>query len=319
MTGPPPAAVRLVEADEVSPLRSQALYHGLALAMTESSPDTIVLCRPAGPYFCVGFHQSPREELDLDWCRRQGYPVIQRAIGGGTVFLDARQLFYQCVFHRRQAPLAVAAIYRQFLTPAVQTLRALGLPACLEGVNEIEVNGRRIAGTGGGQLGEAVLVVGNLLFDFAPEVMGRAWRLPSGAFRRLAEEGLRLHLATLAAMLDRPPSEAEIRRRLVAEYEAGLGRPLVPGVLTLEEEAAVESEERRLARLDEAGAVARPRDSRLKVTHRVWVHEWHWPVSGGEARVTARLADGRVEAIEMAGGALSPQEAERRVLEALGR
>ena len=317
MTVVPTPPVRLLDLGEVSPLRSQALYHGLAECMDDQSPDTIVLCRPAAPYFCVGYHQSPSEELDLDWCRDNGYPVLQRRIGGGTVFLDPSQFFYQCIFHRRRAPLMVEALYRRFLMPAVETLRALGLPAALEGVNEIEVGGRRIAGTGGGQIGEAVVVVGNFLFDFPAAVMGRAWRVPSNDFRRLAEDGLRLHLATLNSVLAERPSEARIRAELVTRYEAGLGRPLVPGSLSAAEEAQVLEEEGRLPRPGEAGGGIRPRGAGLKVTHRVWVHEWTRPVGGARMRVTARVADGRVEALAVDGGALGSQEAEQWVLREL--
>ena len=313
------APVRLLDLGAVSPLRSQAVYHGLAERMDDAACDTIVLCRPAAPYFCVGHHQVPGEELDLDWCRRRSYPVIQRRIGGGTVFLDERQLFYQCVFHRRQAPFAVEAIYRRFLTPAVRALQTLGLRASLEAVNEIEVEGRRIAGTGGGQIGEAVVVVGNLLLGFPAEVMARAWRVPSAAFRRLAEEGLRHHLTTLARLLDAPPSPEEMGRRLVAEYARALGRPLVPGALTAAEEAAIRDAEQMLSRLDQPGARERPRDAALKVTHRVRVREWVWPGGAGPVRVTARLADGRIEALSVAGEGITQEEAERRVLEALAR
>ena len=308
--------VRLLDLGEVSPLRSQALYHGLGESMDEDSPDTVVLCRPGAPHFSVGYHRSPAGELDLDWCRASGYPVFRRRIGGGTVFLDRSQLFYQCIFHRRRAPLMVDAIYRRFLMPAVEALRALGLPASLEGINEIEVSGRRIAGTGGGQIGEAVVVVGNFLLDFPFHLMGRAWRVPSPQFRRLAEDGLRLHLATLGALLPSVPPEAEIRRRLVAGYEAGLGRPLVPGPLTAAEEAAVGLEERRLVHLHGAAA-RRPQPTRLKVTRRVWVHQWTWPAPEGETRVTARVADRRIEELVVAGAPLTRQDAERRVLEAL--
>jgi len=317
MTVVPTPPVRLLDLGAVSPLRSQALYHALAESMGEDSPDTIVLCRPSAPYFCVGYHQSPGEELDLDWCRDNGYPVFRRRIGGGTVFLDTSQLFYQCVFHRRRAPLMVNAIYRRFLIPAVETLRALGLPAALEGVNEIEVGGRRIAGTGGGQIGEAVVVVGNFLFDFPAAVMGRAWRVPSNDFRRLAEDGLRLHLATLNSVLAERPSEARIRAELVTRYEAGLGRSLVPGSLSAAEEVRVLEEEERLLRPGETRGGVRPRGARLKVTHRVWVHEWTWSVGGGDARVTARVADRGIEDLVVSGAALARDDAERRVLEAL--
>ena len=316
---PPSEEVRLLDLEEVSPLRSQALYHGLAESMDESAPDTIVLCRPASPYFCVGYHQAPRAELDLAWCRENGYPVFQRRIGGGTVFLDPNQLFYQCIFHRSRAPLDVASIYRCFLTPPVRVLQSLGLAAALEGVNEIEVGGRRIAGTGGGQIGEAVVVVGNLLFDFPANVMARAWRVPSGEFRRLAEEGLRRHLATLRGELSGDPPEAEIRERLVEAYEAALGRPVIPGRLTPSEEVAVRREERRLARLDEAGCGARRRGPGLKVTHRVWVHEWRGRVAERRTRVTARVADGRIEELVVGGAALDREEAERRIVRLVNR
>jgi lipoate-protein ligase A len=312
-----PAPVRLLDAGAVSPLRSQALYHGLADRMDDAAPDTVVLCRPAAPCFCVGHHQSPREELDLDWCREQGYPVIRRRIGGGTVFLDGRQLFYQCVFHRRRAPFAVEAIYRRALMPVVRALEGLGLRAALEAVNEIEVDGRRIAGTGGGQIGEAVVVVGNLLLDFPVETMGRAWRVPSAQFRRLAEDGLRRHLVTLGRALGEPPSHAELGRRLAGEYERALGRPLVPGSLTPAEEAAVRREEARLGRLAGAPAEDRRRRSSLKITRRVRVHEWIWPGLAGPARVSARVADGRIEELVVAGGGMDGDEAERRVREAL--
>jgi lipoate-protein ligase A len=326
-------AARLLDLGALSPLRTQALYHGLAERMGEDSPDTVVLCRPAAAAFCVGAHQDPDRELDLAWCRSQGHPVLQRRIGGGTVFLDRQQLFYQVIVHRRRAPLAVEAIYRRFLTPAVESLRALGLAAGLQGVNEIEVGGRRVAGTGGGQIGEAVVVVGNLLLDFPPSVMARAWRAPSAAFRRLALEGLKRHLAPLSQLLGGPPDESLIRRRLVQGYEAALGRALRPGPLAAAEEQAVTAWEGRLVHrggvpgggagstLVGGGGGSGPGAGvgwvRLKLTRRAWVHEWAWVVGRRPVRVTARLVDGRVEDLVIAGGGLPRDDAERRVLQAL--
>lgn len=314
MTGP----IRLLDLGAVTPLRSQALYHGLAEGMGAEVPDTIVLCRPSAPCFCVGYHGTPRSELDLGWCRERGYPVLRRRIGGGTVFLDGRQLFYQCIFHRDRAPRAVEAIYRRFLGPVVQTLRGLGLPAALEGVNEIEIGGRRVAGTGGGQIGEAVVVVGNLLLGFPRETMARAWRMPSAAFRRLAEEGLRRYLVTLGESLGAPPPEAELGRRLIRQYASALDRPIVPGSLTAAEERRVQGEERRLARLDVARGVPRPPGDRLKLTRRAWVGEWRWPVDGEPIRLTARVVDGQIEELDAAGAVLERHEMARRVRELAG-
>ena len=294
--------VRLLELGAVPPLYSQALYHGLAESMRDTSPDTLVLCWPSAPCFCVGAHRRAAEDLDLDWCQAQGYPVLHRRIGGGTVYLHPGQLFYQAVVHRRRAPFAVAAVFRRCLDPVVRTLAAMGLDARLEGVNEIEVGGRRIAGTGGGQLGEAMVVVGNLLYDFPAATMGRAWRLPSEAFRRLAVEGLHRHLVTLDELCPAgPPDPAELGRRLAAEYAREWDRPMRPGEPTPDEAYAVGAEERRLVRLGPGRRGSPERERRLKLTRRAWVGEWTWSAGAEEARVTARVANSEVEALEVVG------------------
>lgn len=316
--------VRLLDLGQVPPLHSQALYHGLAEAMTPDSPDTIALLTPSAPYFCVGFHQNAAEELDLGWCRRHGYPVLQRLIGGGTVYLDENQLFYQCVFHRSRVPFRVDAIYQTFLRAPVETLRALGVDASLHDVNELEISGRRIAGTGGGQLGEAVVVTGNLLFDFDYDAMARGWRVPSEAFRQLAADGLRRYVTTLKRELPHPPSREEAKRLLSDSYAETLGRPLVAGALSVAEEDAIARAAARLAAAGSrrAAALATARRgqrhgrlrTRLKVTGRVVVHERSWPTSAGDLRVTARVANGEIEDLVLSGdGALDRDEVERCV------
>lgn len=306
-------SIRLLDLGPVPPLRSQALYHGLAESMDANAPDTIVLCRPAAPYFCAGYHQPPEAELDLAWCRENGYPVIQRRIGGGTVFLHPGQLFYQCVFHRSRVPFDVASIYRRFLAPPVEALRRLGLDARLSGVNEIEVGIRRIAGTGGGQIGEAVVVVGNILFDFPYAVMIRAWRVPSPPFRRLAAAGLRRHLATLSGELGSAPNMGEVGRLLAEAYGDGLGRPLVSGELSARESIAIARAAARLG-TGERYQGGPSCGGKLKITGRVAVHEWTWPTPTGEVRVTTRVADGEIEELIMSGaGGMDREEVEERI------
>ena len=88
------AALRLVDAGDVGAYRSQALWHGIASAMRSDSPPTLSFCRPTEPYVGLGYHRS-LAEIDLDICRRRGLPVIRRQIGGGPVYLESDQLFFQ--------------------------------------------------------------------------------------------------------------------------------------------------------------------------------------------------------------------------------
>lgn len=239
-------AVRLLMLGAVPWIRTQSLYHALAELMTEETPDTIILARPQEPYVCVGYHQSLNAVLDRATCRAAGLPIARRRVGGGATYLDHHQQFYQCIFHHNRLPYRVDDVYARLLAAPVAVLRKLGLNAALRGGNEIEVDGRRIAGIGGGRIGEAVVVVGNILLDFDFEVMARLWRAPSDGFRRLAREAMQRRITTLWSMLPQPICAAEVQELLADAYAFSLGRPLVQGSLTEAEQAKAAEMERQL-------------------------------------------------------------------------
>lgn len=229
--------IRLLALGDVPWIRTQALYHALAELMTEDTPDTIILARPREPYVCVGYHQPLSAVLDLAACRAAGLPVVRRRVGGGATYLDSNQQFYQCIFHHKRLPYRVDEVYARLLSAPVAVLRKLGLNAALREGNEIEVDGQRIAGVGGGRIGEAVVVVGNILLDFDYDMMARAWRVPSEDFRRLARAAMQRRITTLWSRLPRSVSAGEVQARLAAEYARALDHPVVPGLLAEEEEA----------------------------------------------------------------------------------
>jgi len=236
--------VRLLALGAVPWIQTQALYHALAELMTEDTPDTVILARPQEPYVCVGYHQPLSAVLDRAACGAAGLPIVRRRVGGGTTYLDSNQQFYQCIFHHKRLPYRVGEVYARLLGAPVAALRKLGSHAELRDGNEIEVDGRRIAGVGGGRIGEAVVVVGNILLDFDYEMMARVWRVPSEDFRRLAYEAMQRRITTLWSSLSQPVSAHEVQARLAEAYPLALNRPFVLGSLTEAERAkAVEMEE----------------------------------------------------------------------------
>jgi lipoate---protein ligase len=238
--------VRLLALGAVPWIRTQALYHALAELMTEDTPDTIILARPREPYLCVGYHQPLSAVLDQAACLAAGLPIVRRRVGGGTTYLDNNQQFYQCIFHHKRLPYRVDAVYARLLGAPIAVLRKLGLHADLRDGNEIEVDGQRIAGVGGGRIGEAVVVVGNILLDFDFETMARVWRVPTEDFRRLAYEAMRRRITTLWSRLPQPVSADEVQVRLADEYAFALNRPLVHGTLTEAEQAKAAEMEAQL-------------------------------------------------------------------------
>jgi lipoate-protein ligase A len=292
-----PAAIRLLSLGLTHWLRTQALYHALAEVMTEASPDTLVLARPARPYLCVGYHQALESVLDRAACARMGLPIVRRRVGGGATYLDANQLFYQCIFHHTRLPPLVHDVYARLLAGPVAALRALGLNAALRGENEVEVNGRRIAGIGGARIGEAAVVVGNVLFDFDYPAMAHAWRVPSEAFRRLAADALRERVTTLRAELARPLAPDDLQPILIAEFARALGRPVEPGELTPGEREALDEAEKRLVSeewLNQHANGGHPMTA-LKISRGVFIRFAEAEIEGRHVRAVFRVRDGQIE------------------------
>ena len=267
--------IRFLNLGAISPVQTQSMYHALAERMTREAQDVIIFCRPSAPYVCLGYHQVRDSVLDQAECERRGLPVLRRRLGGGATYLDGNQLFYQCIFHHSRLPVMLHDLYAAVLGAPVATLRRLGLNAELRDTNEIEVDGKRIAGTGGGRIEEACIVVGNLLFDFDFEAMTAVWRTPGSFFRLLAEQALRQQLVTLK-QLSPSVSMEQIGETLQEDFSHFLGRPLQNDQLTPEEiefacEVARELTSDAFLSLHEERGTLEPMRS-LKISARAFIH-----------------------------------------------
>jgi lipoate-protein ligase A len=279
--------IRLLDLGLVPPWQTQAVYHLLAERMTIDEPDTIILCRPDAPYLCLGYHQVFESIFDKSECERRGLPVFRRRLGGGATYLDSDQIFYQCVFHHSRMPAMLSDIYALALAAPVTTLRQLGLNAELRDTNEIEVDHKRIAGTGGGRIDEACVVVGNLLFDFDFEAMTSVWRTPSASFRLLAEKALRRQLTTLR-QLGITASMQDVTDSLVNQFSKVFRRTAQMDTLTAEEltSAAKLGKElcsRDFLSLHKERAHSEPLRS-LKISARAFIHASETCLNGYDVR-----------------------------------
>jgi lipoate-protein ligase A len=241
--------IRLINLGAVPSWQTQVVYHALAKRMDDDAQDTIVICQPTEPYLCLGYHQVFESIFDPAECARRGLPVYRRRLGGGATYLDKNQIFYQCIFHHTHVPAMLKDIFAFALDAPVTALRGLGLNASLRDINEIEIDGRRIAGTGGGRVGDATVVVGNVLFDFDYEAMTAVWQTPWQSFRQLAQQALRQQIVTIKD-LALNLSMDQMADLLIEAYANSMKRPLEVGTLTLEEIQAAEEESREMTSTD---------------------------------------------------------------------
>lgn len=203
-------------------LDSQLLYH----AMPRVDVEGVVILAPAEPYVCIGYHQDLSQEVDLNYCDAHEIPVFRREVGGGAVYLDGNQIFYQIVLHRDH-PLAQgtkSAFYQRLLEPVAQCYNDLGVPARYRPVNDVVTGeGRKIAGTGAATLDGYMVLVGNLIADFDYDTMVRVLKVPDEKFRNKVYQSMRANLTTLKRELGHLPTWNEMAEPLIRRFEATLG------------------------------------------------------------------------------------------------
>lgn len=200
---------------------SQLIYHALPRLQREA----LVLLSPASPYVCIGYHQDLEREVDVEFCQAHDIPIFRREVGGGGVYLDGDQLFYQLVIHKDNplAPADKASFYQKFLQPPIETYREIGIPAEYKPVNDIVTQKRKISGNGAAEIGEYLILVGNLILGFNYEMMSRVLRVPDEKFRDKVYKSMRENLTTIKRELGEVPSRELLTTSLARNFEKILG------------------------------------------------------------------------------------------------
>ena len=295
--------IRLLDFGQVESLRSLAIFHGVGYAMREDTPDTITITRPLDPFVSIGHHQDAKTEVDLEFCQGAGVPVYRREIGGGAVYLDEGQTFWHTIFHQSRVPTTLADIYTKFLEGPVLALNRMSIPAVHRPVNDIQVGGRKIGGTGAATVGESMIVAGSLMFDFNYELMVRVLRVPSEKFRDKMYSTMKEYLTTIDRELgDTAPTREEGVAILVDCFNETLGTELVLDQPRPDEIAAIAEQEERIAsdewlHLDGLP----PSGDKVKIAEGVNVVEGVHKAPGGLVRASVAVRDGAIDGILLSG------------------
>ncbi len=293
--------IRVVDLGLVSPVRSQTVYHAVGYAFHPQSPPTILLVSPTDPYVSIGFHQDAQREVDLDYCRSVGLPVIRREVGGGAVYLDHNQVFTQWIFPRELVPLRVEDRFAWYVRPLIETYRQWGIDASWRPINDIHVRGRKIGGTGAASIGDAEILVGSLMLDFDTKQMARVLKVASEKMRDKVYQSLEEYMTTMRRELGTMPDRDQVVHTYLEQVSAVLGAELELGALTSEEEALAAELDERFASEEWLYQKGGLRESGIKIHADVRLHEAALKVPGGLIRVIVRTHGGRIDDVSFSG------------------
>ena len=179
-------------------------------------PDTIRFIRfPAT--VLIGRHQALGHEVDVDYCTAHDVDIARRITGGGAIYFDPKQLGWALVFNRATLGItSLADLAREICEAAASGLSRFGIEARYRPRNDIEVDGRKLSGTGGFFDGDTLFYQGTVLVDLDYEDMTSALRVPAA---KLAKHGIAspaARVVTLRELLgDNTPSMDALKQALL--------------------------------------------------------------------------------------------------------
>jgi lipoate---protein ligase len=190
------------------------------------------------PSALLGYHQSAEQELDLDYCAEHGIDIQRRITGGGAIYMDEGQFGWELYLSRSDVGTAdMGAIAERICDAAAQGITSLGVDARFRPRNDIEVNGRKISGTGGAFDGDALLYQGTLLLEFDVERMVRCLRIPSEKLADKALRDARERVVDLRELLGTAPPLAEAQARVQHAFAQAFDVNFRPGEINDTEHA----------------------------------------------------------------------------------
>ncbi len=186
------------------------------------------------PAVLVGFSQDVFEEVNVDVARELGFEIGRRPTGGGAIVMAREQTPGWETWLPKSfpgLPQSIEDTYRFLAQVPIEMLRYLGIDARFRPKNDIEVDGRKISGTGLYTDGRGVMYCGTILLDLDIELMLRVLRVPIEKLSDKVVKEVSKRIVTVRELTGSIPSIDKVKEALVHGVEMVLGIELVEGDL----------------------------------------------------------------------------------------
>lgn len=215
--------LKLLDLDNLPGQQSMLVFHALARMGFEG----LVTVSPQIPLASIGYFQDATKEVDLDYCRKAAVPVMRREVGGGATYLDENQIFYQLIWRKGndRFPRKIKDVFSYLSQPICDTYRDFGIETRFRPENDIVTKDeRKIAGEGGGDIGDSMVFVGGILMDFDYKTMSKILKVPDEKFRDKIYKSMEENLTTMKKELGNMPDRKDVARSLIQNYEKLIGK-----------------------------------------------------------------------------------------------
>jgi lipoate-protein ligase A len=176
------------------------------------------------PCALIGRHQDLSREVKLDYCQQNNIQTVRRITGGGAIYMDQGQIGWALVFSKKTLGLFdLTELASEICKAAAAGLSRLGIRAEFRPRNDIEVEGRKIAGTGGFFDGNTVFYQGTVLVDSSPNVMMRALNVAQAKLQKRNLDSAAARVTNLRELLGKTPKIEVVKQAMLGGFRDHLG------------------------------------------------------------------------------------------------
>ena len=186
------------------------------------------------PSVIIGRHQNTVAEVNEAFIRDNGISVVRRLSGGGAVYHDLGNLNFTFIRDGESSRLDLSL----FCEPVAAALRELGVPAEVNGRNDITVEGQKISGNAQYVREGRVMHHGTLLFSADLEAAGKALTPSAKKLKSKGVASVRSRIATVSKYMAEGVTIEDFKKLLLEKLFAG--QPMEAYALTEEDLAVIE-------------------------------------------------------------------------------